>query len=86
MIIGKNLMNTIAKESALKLKELTYETVEAYSAGELKHGYIALVDENTYAIALAPMHDQLYEKIISNLEEIKTRKGKVILLSTKNRR
>jgi len=84
MIIGKNIMNVMAQEAALKLKELTYETVEAYPAGELKHGYIALVDKDSYAIGLAPYHENLYEKCISNLAEIKTRKGKIILIAQKN--
>lgn len=83
MIIGKNNMYAIAMEGALKLKELTYMNVDAYASGELKHGYIALVDENTYAIGLAPKNE-FYEKTISNLAEIKTRGGKIILISSEN--
>ncbi len=83
MIIGKNAMYSIALEGALKLKELTYMNVDAYASSELKHGYIALVDENTYAIGLAPSNNN-YQTVLSNISEIKTRHGKILLLAEKN--
>ena len=64
----------IAKEGALKLKEISYIHAEAYPAGELKHGPLALIDENMPVIALAPESD-FAEKLISNLEEVKARGG-----------
>ena len=64
----------IAKEGALKLKEISYIHAEAYPAGELKHGPLALIDENMPVVALAP-ESELAEKLISNLEEVKARSG-----------
>ena len=63
-----------AKEGALKLKEISYIHAEAYPAGELKHGPLALIDENMPVIALAP-ESELAEKLVSNLEEVKARGG-----------
>jgi len=83
MLIGKNVMYSIAMEGALKMKELTYQNVDAYASSELKHGYIALVDENTYAIGLLA-NDSCYLTSLSNLMEIKTRDGKIILLAEKD--
>lgn len=70
----------IALEAALKLKEISYIHAEGYAAGELKHGPIALIDENTPVIAVAP-HDALIEKTISNVQEIAARGGPITLLS-----
>ena len=66
----------IAKEGALKLKEISYIHAEAYPAGELKHGPLALIDENMPVIALAP-ESELAEKLVSNLEEVKARGGTI---------
>jgi glucosamine--fructose-6-phosphate aminotransferase (isomerizing) len=67
-------------EASLKLKELSYIHAEALAAGELKHGPIALIDANTYTIALCPKNN-LIDKIIVNIEEIMARSGKMIIIS-----
>jgi glucosamine--fructose-6-phosphate aminotransferase (isomerizing) len=72
-------------EGALKLKELSYIHAEGYPAGEMKHGPIALIDENLPVVALAP-EDPVYEKIIGNIEEVKARDGIVIALATDGNR
>ncbi len=77
LFIGRGSMYPLALEGALKLKEITYYHAEGYAAGELKHGPIALVDERLTAIVLAPT-DELLQKTLSNLEEIKSRKGEII--------
>ena len=79
LFLGRGLMYPLALEGALKLKEVTYIHAEGYAAGEIKHGPIALVDEATPVIALAP-HDALFEKLSSNLREVIGRKGRVALL------
>ena len=68
----------IALEGALKLKEISYIHAEAYPAGELKHGPLALIDENMPVIAIAPL-DDLLEKLKSNLHEVKARGGQMIV-------
>jgi len=78
--LGRKYEYPIALEGALKLKEIAYVHAEGYPAGEMKHGPIALIDENFPTFILAPQ-DSLFEKSISNLEEIKARKGKIILIS-----
>jgi glucosamine--fructose-6-phosphate aminotransferase (isomerizing) len=70
----------IALEGALKLKEISYVHAEGYAAGEMKHGPIALIDENVPIIVIAP-HDAVYEKTISNMQESMARGGKVVLIS-----
>jgi glucosamine--fructose-6-phosphate aminotransferase (isomerizing) len=75
--LGRGPMFPIALEGSLKLKEITYRYSEGYAAGELKHGPIAMVDENLAAIVLAPP-DDLQAKTLSNLEEMKSRKAKII--------
>ena len=80
LFIGRGMMHSLALEGALKLKEITYIHAEGYAAGELKHGPIALVDENLPVIVLAP-HDALFEKLASNMQEVVARKGRVILVS-----
>jgi glucosamine--fructose-6-phosphate aminotransferase (isomerizing) len=70
-------MYPIALEGALKLKEITYRHAEGYAAGELKHGPIAMVDENLVAIVLGPT-EKLLQKTLSNLEEIRSRRGIII--------
>jgi len=71
-------MYPIALEGALKLKEISYIHAEAYPAGELKHGPLALIDENMPVIAIAPL-DDLLEKLKSNLQEVKARGGQMIV-------
>jgi len=77
LFVGRGTMYPLALEGALKLKEITYKHAEGYAAGELKHGPIALVDKDLAAIVLAP-RDELHSKTLSNLEEIRSRGGKII--------
>ena len=79
--IGRNRNFAIAQEGALKLKEIAYIHAEAYHAGELKHGPLALVCEDMPTFAICP-DDEFYSKTFSNIEEIKARNGKVICLAT----
>ncbi len=81
LYLGRKYNYPTALEGALKLKEISYLHAEGYGAGEMKHGPIALIDDNfpTFAIALS---DSVYEKMISNIMEIKAREGKVIALAT----
>ncbi|MFL2754714.1 MAG: glutamine--fructose-6-phosphate transaminase (isomerizing) [Gammaproteobacteria bacterium] len=74
LFLGRGIFYPIAKEGALKLKEISYIHAEAYPAGELKHGPLALIDENMPVVALAP-ESELAEKLILNLEEVKARSG-----------
>lgn len=78
LFLGRGSMYPIALEGALKLKEISYIHAEAYPAGELKHGPLALIDENMPVIAVAPM-DDLLEKLKSNLQEVKARGGQMIV-------
>jgi glucosamine--fructose-6-phosphate aminotransferase (isomerizing) len=80
--IGRKYNFPVALEGALKLKEISYLHTEGVAGGELKHGPLALVDENFPTIAICSS-DSVYEKMISNIEEIKARKGKVIAIATK---
>jgi glucosamine--fructose-6-phosphate aminotransferase (isomerizing) len=80
LYIGRGQMFPIAMEGALKLKEISYIHAEAYAAGELKHGPIALVDEAMPVIVVAP-HDELMEKTLSNMQEVAARGGKIILIT-----
>ena len=79
LYLGRGTSFAIALEGALKLKEISYIHAEGYAAGELKHGPIALIDENVPVIVVAPP-DQLFDKTASNLQEVVARGGKVILL------
>ncbi|MBT4935521.1 glutamine--fructose-6-phosphate transaminase (isomerizing) [Candidatus Woesearchaeota archaeon] len=81
LYIGRNLSFPLALEGALKLKEISYIHAEAYPAGELKHGPIALVCTEMPTIAICPQ-DTVYEKTYSNIEEVKARKGRVITIAT----
>jgi len=81
LFIGRKYNFPIALEGALKLKEIAYVNAQGYGAGEMKHGPIALIDENFPTIAICPS-DSVYDKMISNIEEIKARKGKVIAIAT----
>jgi glucosamine--fructose-6-phosphate aminotransferase (isomerizing) len=78
LFIGRGAMHAIAMEGALKLKEISYIHAEAYPAGELKHGPIALIDKDTPVIAIAPQ-DDLINKIKSNLQEVKSRGSEMIV-------
>jgi len=80
LYLGRGLSYPIALEGALKLKEISYIHAEGYAAGEMKHGPIALIDENVPVVVIAP-HDHLFEKTVSNMQEVMARKGKVILIS-----
>ena len=75
-------MYPLALEGALKLKEITYKHCEGYAAGELKHGPLALIEDNIPVIALAP-YDENFSKILSNIQEIKTRGGNIIMITDK---
>ncbi|MDD3814904.1 MAG: glutamine--fructose-6-phosphate transaminase (isomerizing) [Desulfocapsaceae bacterium] len=81
LFIGRGLNFPIALEGALKLKEISYIHAEGYASGELKHGPIALIDKEMPILALVPQ-DAVYQKSISNVEEIKARAGRLILLGT----
>ena len=81
LYLGRKYQYPVALEGALKLKEISYRHAEGYASGEMKHGPIALIDENFPVVALVPK-DPIYEKMISNIEEIKTRSGKVIAVAT----
>lgn len=80
LFLGRGINYPLALEGALKLKEISYIHAEGFAAGELKHGPIALVDENVPVIVIAP-RDELYEKTISNMEEVAARGGKIILIT-----
>jgi len=81
MYLGRKYCFPLAEEGALKLKEISYIHAEGYASGEMKHGPIALIDENFPTFAIIPK-DSVFEKGISNLMEIKARKGKIIALTT----
>ena len=82
LFLGRGFMYPVALEGALKLKEISYIHAEGYAAGELKHGPIALIDESVPVIILAPF-DELFEKNVSNMQEVIARKANVILISDK---
>src|SRR5690606_18149661 len=77
LFLGRGPHYPIAMEGALKLKEISYIHAEAYAAGELKHGPLALVDENMPVVSVAPS-DSLLEKLNSNLQEVRARGGQLI--------
>ena len=80
LYLGRGISYPLALEGALKLKEISYIHAEGYAAGELKHGPIALIDENVPVIVVAP-EDELFEKTVSNMQEVAARGGKIILVS-----
>jgi glucosamine--fructose-6-phosphate aminotransferase (isomerizing) len=80
LYLGRGINFPIALEGALKLKEISYIHAEGYAAGELKHGPIALIDEAVPVIVVAP-RDDLYDKTVSNMEEVAARGGKIVLLT-----
>jgi len=83
LYLGRGMFFSIAQEGALKLKEISYIHAEAYPAGELKHGPLALVDDKIPVVALAP-EDSLVEKLLSNLEEVKARGGTLYVFGNAN--
>ncbi len=82
LYLGRGINHPIAFEGALKLKEISYIHAEGYAAGEMKHGPIALVDENVPVVLIAPGDGIAYKKILGNLQEVRARKGKVIFLTS----
>jgi glucosamine--fructose-6-phosphate aminotransferase (isomerizing) len=80
LFLGRGAMYPLALEGALKLKEISYIHAEAYASGELKHGPIALVDKHVPVIVMAP-RDALFEKTVSNMQEVMARGGKVLLIN-----
>jgi len=83
LFLGRGTMHAIAMEGALKLKEISYIHAEAYPAGELKHGPIALIDKDMPVIAIAP-NDELLSKLKSNLHEVKSRGSQMIVFEDEN--
>ncbi|MBR4559162.1 MAG: glutamine--fructose-6-phosphate transaminase (isomerizing) [Fibrobacter sp.] len=83
LYLGRHFNYPVAMEGALKLKEISYIHAEGYPAAEMKHGPIALIDENMPVVVIAPK-DALFDKVISNVREIKARGGKVIAISTED--
>jgi glucosamine--fructose-6-phosphate aminotransferase (isomerizing) len=81
LFLGRGFNFPVALEGALKLKEISYIHAEGYPAAEMKHGPIALIDDNMPIIIVAPRGD-MYEKIVSNIQEVKARKGKVISVTS----
>src|SRR5258708_35619966 len=80
LYLGRGTSYPLALEGALKLKEISYIHAEGYAAGELKHGPIALIDENMPAVVIAP-YDRVFEKTVSNMQEVAARGGKIILMT-----
>ena len=80
LFLGRGMMYPLAYEGALKLKEISYIHAEAYASGELKHGPIALIDKTVPVIVMAP-HDALFDKTVSNMQEVMARGGKVCLIT-----
>jgi glucosamine--fructose-6-phosphate aminotransferase (isomerizing) len=83
LFLGRGAQNPVAMEGALKLKEISYIHAEAYAAGELKHGPLALVDEDMPIITIAP-NDDLLEKLKSNLQEVRARGGQLFVFADPN--
>jgi glucosamine--fructose-6-phosphate aminotransferase (isomerizing) len=82
LYLGRDTNFPLAMEGALKLKEISYIHAEGYAAGELKHGPIALIDEEMPVIVIAP-HDRIFEKTVSNMQEVAARGGRIILITDK---
>jgi glucosamine--fructose-6-phosphate aminotransferase (isomerizing) len=81
LFLGRNINFPSALEGALKLKEISYIPAEGYAAGEMKHGPIALIDEYRAVVCIAP-ESEIYDKMVSNIQEIRSRKGKIIAIAT----
>ena len=84
LFLGRGIQNPVAMEGALKLKEISYIHAEAYAAGELKHGPLALIEEGMPVVVLAP-RDNYYKKTISNMQEVIARGAKVLLITNKSK-
>ena len=84
LYLGRGYNFPVALEGALKLKEISYIHAEGYPAAEMKHGPIALIDENMPVVFIAP-HDAVFDKIVSNIQEVKARGGRVIALINSGR-
>jgi glutamine---fructose-6-phosphate transaminase (isomerizing) len=82
LYLGRDTNYPLAMEGALKLKEISYIHAEGYAGGELKHGPIALIDENMPVIVIAP-HDRIFDKTVSNMQEVAARGGRIILITDK---
>ena len=82
LYLGRNIGLPVALEGALKLKEISYIPTEAYSAGEMKHGPIALLDEFTPVVVIATHHQRVYDKIVSNIQEVRARGAHVIAIAS----
>ena len=80
LFLGRGIQFPVALEGALKLKEISYIHAEGYAAGELKHGPIALIDETMPVVVIAP-HDRIFEKTVSNMQEVAARGGRIILIT-----
>lgn len=83
LYLGRGYNFPVALEGALKMKEISYIHAEGYPAAEMKHGPIALIDENMPVVFIAPK-DSVYDKVITNIEEVKARKGKIIAIASEN--
>ena len=83
LFLGRGALYPLALEGALKLKEISYIHAEGYASGELKHGPIALIDDNMPVVVLAP-HDDLFGKSVSNMQEVMARGGKIVMVSCTN--
>ncbi|MBU3959015.1 MAG: glutamine--fructose-6-phosphate transaminase (isomerizing) [Candidatus Omnitrophica bacterium] len=82
LFLGRNINYPLALEGALKLKEISYIPAEGYAAGEMKHGPIALIDEYRAVVCIVLSASRVYEKMISNIEEIRSRRGKIIAIAS----
>src|SRR5207245_11615377 len=83
LFIGRKYSYPMALEGALKLKEISYIHAEGCAAGEMKHGFIAMIDKHFPTVCLATK-DMMYDKVISNMQEIRSRDGKIIAIITKD--
>jgi glucosamine--fructose-6-phosphate aminotransferase (isomerizing) len=83
LYLGRGLNFPVALEGALKLKEISYIHAEGYPAAEMKHGPIALIDADMPVVFIAP-HDAVFEKVVSNVQEVKARGGRVIVLTSRD--
>jgi glucosamine--fructose-6-phosphate aminotransferase (isomerizing) len=82
LYLGRGINYPVAFEGALKLKEVSYIHAEGYAAGEMKHGPIALIDDEMPVVLIAPKDGITYKKILGNLQEVRARRGKVIFLTS----
>jgi glucosamine--fructose-6-phosphate aminotransferase (isomerizing) len=83
LYLGRGANFPVALEGALKLKEISYIHAEGYPAAEMKHGPIALIDENMPVVVIVPK-DSIYDKVVSNIQEVKARKGRIIAVANED--